>query len=728
MSPSAPENRLFKSFLSLFVAFVCLCTASAASVSKIMTSPSSVTFGATQVNTSSAPQSVTITNNSRQPLSITRIAPSRSEFSLQLAALPIELEPGAAATIQVTFRPDSARRFSGLLLLSGRMGNGNRRFIEIAVSGIGTTASTSHPTSVAPTITTQPISASANVGSRAKFVGVASGGQPLAYQWQRNGVNIDGATTSSYTTPAVTTADNGADFDLVVSNSAGSATSAQARLLVTASSPSASSPAIRVSPAAVSFGSVSVGSSISQTVSIANSGTGALHVSSITETGAAFHLNAPSLPATISAGQQLSLTVAFHPTMTGQASGAISIADDAITPTVSLTLSGTGAAVASTLAVSPATLDFGDVKTGATSASQNVTVMNTGSSSVTISKIATSGTGFAVVSGGGTPVTLAPAQSIILQAAFTPSSEGATTGSIVVSSNATTPTASVGLAGDGTTTTKAAWVFGVTTDDPTVNTSQQVDALSSFAQRVMVRTVFDPPAGGSPTAADYVPSVTSISGVADVMGLMVDSSEMSNMTLATVQARATEYLNALGNVVSVWEIGNEVNGNWLGAGVLPKIEAMYDTMKAAGKQTALTVYYENPATAGFDMLPWIDANIPPGHRMRTGLDYILVSYYEDENNGHQLTQTELNTIFSGLAGRFPNAKVGFGEFGWGEKIPPAGSGDATRAALIRRFTGYRVPTVPAYIGAGFYWDFRQTMVPKSDPDWTVFDTLIQNFQ
>jgi hypothetical protein len=243
----------------------------------------------------------------------------------------------------------------------------------------------------------------------------------------------------------------------------------------------------------------------------------------------------------------------------------------------------------------------------------------------------------------------------------------------------------------------------------------------------MVRTVFDPPAGGHPTAADYVPSITSISSAADVMGLLVDSSEMANMSLTTVRSRVAEYLDAMGERVTVWEIGNEVNGNWLGSGVMPKIEAMYDAVKAAGRQTALTVYYENPATPGFDMIPWIDANIPPGHRMRTGLDYVLVSYYEDENSGHQLTQTELNTIFSALASRFPSAKVGFGEYGWGQKIPPAGIGDATRAALLQRFSNYRVPSVPAYIGGGFYWHFRQTMIPKTSPDWTVFDTLMDNF-
>ncbi|WP_286355427.1 SdrD B-like domain-containing protein [Geothrix oryzae] len=264
------------------------------------------------------------------------------------------------------------------------------------------------------------------------------------------------------------------------------------------------------------------------------------------------------------------------------------------------------------------------------------------------------------------------------------------------------------------------WLWGVTTDDPASSTAQQVDALKSLPVRTMVRTVFDLASGGHPAAVDYVSSVTALATVADVMGQPVDSSYMPALTLAAVQARITEYLGTLGPFVSVWEIGNEVNGNWLGSGVMPKLEAMFDAVKAAGKPTALTFYYENPATPGYDLIPWADANIPPGHRMRTGLNYVLVSYYEDQNNGHQLTQAELDALFSALAARFPNAKLGFGEFGWGNSIPASAT---TRADMLRRFYGYRIPSVPAYVGGGFYWHFLQTMVPKTAPDWSVLNDL-----
>ncbi len=87
-----------------------------------------------------------------------------------------------------------------------------------------------------PTITTQPSSPTINPGQTATFTVVATGTAPLTYQWKKAGASISGATSPSYTTPATTTLDNGSQFDVVVSNSAGSATSNLATLNVTSSS------------------------------------------------------------------------------------------------------------------------------------------------------------------------------------------------------------------------------------------------------------------------------------------------------------------------------------------------------------------------------------------------------------------------------------------------------------------------------------------------------------
>jgi glucose/arabinose dehydrogenase len=91
----------------------------------------------------------------------------------------------------------------------------------------------SYTGSGAPSIGTQPQSRTVSVGRPATFAVTASGTGTLGYQWQRNGVNIAGATAASYTLPSAALSDSGATFRVIVRNAAGSATSSSATLTVT---------------------------------------------------------------------------------------------------------------------------------------------------------------------------------------------------------------------------------------------------------------------------------------------------------------------------------------------------------------------------------------------------------------------------------------------------------------------------------------------------------------
>ena len=86
----------------------------------------------------------------------------------------------------------------------------------------------------APYITAQPVNQTVTAGQTATFSVTAAGTAPLAYQWQKNGADIAGATTASYTTAVTTTSDSGEQFRVVVSNSGGSVTSMPATLTVSA--------------------------------------------------------------------------------------------------------------------------------------------------------------------------------------------------------------------------------------------------------------------------------------------------------------------------------------------------------------------------------------------------------------------------------------------------------------------------------------------------------------
>jgi hypothetical protein len=112
-----------------------------------------------------------------------------------------------------TARPD-LRRLSLFLFISSLV------FFSSGCAGISV-----------PSIHTQPADGTAYALQTTSFQ-VAAGGGDLSYQWQKNGTNISGATNSSYTTPAVSMADNGAKFQVTVTNIKGKVTSDPATLTV----------------------------------------------------------------------------------------------------------------------------------------------------------------------------------------------------------------------------------------------------------------------------------------------------------------------------------------------------------------------------------------------------------------------------------------------------------------------------------------------------------------
>jgi hypothetical protein len=190
-------------------------------------SPSSVNFGSQSVASVSTAHTVTITNYYRHGLTISSASTSAAQFSFAGPALPLHLSPGQSLTGSITFKPSAAQSYSGALIFTNSRGS----TVSVALSGTG--VNPTPPSAIAPTISSQPASAKIIAGQTATFNVAATGTSPITYQWKKNGVSISGATSSTYTTPAETTADNNAAFTAVVGNTAGNATSNAAMLTVT---------------------------------------------------------------------------------------------------------------------------------------------------------------------------------------------------------------------------------------------------------------------------------------------------------------------------------------------------------------------------------------------------------------------------------------------------------------------------------------------------------------
>jgi hypothetical protein len=386
-------------------------------------SPSSVSFGNQSVGSTSASHTVTITNDNRHGLTISSVSKSVAQFSYSGPALPVHLNPGQSLTGSVTFKPSAAQSYSGALVFT----RSNGWTISVALSGTG--SGPTPPSAVAPTISSQPASAKITAGQTATFNIAATGTAPITYQWKKNGAAVSGATSSTYTTPAETIADNNAAFTAEVSNTAGNATSAAAMLTVTSLTVA---PAITTQPASQT---VIAGKTASFTV--AASGTAPLTYQ-WSKNGAVISGAASSTyttPGETATDNNAKFTVAVS-------NSAGSATSNAATLTVS--------ASSLLLNSSASSLSFGNVNVSSNSM-KSITLTNAGNSSVTVSNVTVSGAGFNA-SGVSSGLILSPGQTATLTATFAPAGAGSATGSVSVASNATNSPDSIALSGTGVAT------------------------------------------------------------------------------------------------------------------------------------------------------------------------------------------------------------------------------------------------------------------------------------
>ena len=131
---------------------------------------------------------------------------------------------------------------------------------------------------------------------------------------------------------------------------------------------------------------------------------------------------------TVSPGSTCTIDIQFTPTTTGTRTGTLTISNSA-GPDLSISLSGNGVTAAPGLVFTPQNLLFSDQVIGTASGTVNVTVTNTGNSSLTITRVYDSGGAFQLTSTGCVR-TLAPLQSCSVGIKFAPTTAGAQTGTV----------------------------------------------------------------------------------------------------------------------------------------------------------------------------------------------------------------------------------------------------------------------------------------------------------
>jgi hypothetical protein len=189
---------------------------------------------------------------------------------------------------------------------------------------------------------------------------------------------------------------------------------------------------LTVSPISITFGSVAVGSTETQTVKLTNTGTESASISKMAFSGTGVSVSGLTAPMTLNAGQTTNFTVTYKPVSAGTLGGTLSITSNATDPSVVIDISAI--ATSSTMGAAPSTASFGNVVVGSTT-TQTFRLTNIGTSQISISSIVSS-VASVVVSGITTPVSLAPGASATMTAAYKPTTAGSVAGKITVTSNA----------------------------------------------------------------------------------------------------------------------------------------------------------------------------------------------------------------------------------------------------------------------------------------------------
>jgi hypothetical protein len=219
-------------------------------------------------------------------------------------------------------------------------------------------------------------------------------------------------------------------------------------------------PNISLSQSELDFGEQYVGTTSSaQTVTLTNTGTDTLIVSSVSISGDYF-LNSDCTGIDIEPDEQCSIYVQFTPESVAVLTGMVTITANTLDQYHYIDLMGEGISGSGPDASLSATShDFGNTLVGETSDAYAITLTNIGNATLNITGITTSGD-FVVVDNCG--ASLAPDASCTMDVAFTPQATGVRLGTLAVSDNASDSPQKVLLTGRGINTESPTVVLSAT--------------------------------------------------------------------------------------------------------------------------------------------------------------------------------------------------------------------------------------------------------------------------
>src|SRR5581483_8874991 len=439
-------------------------------------SASSITFSNQNVGTTSAGKSLTITNPGDADLVISSAVlggANAGDFALvSPPSFPKTVTRGGGTlTLNLTFTPSAVGARSAALTLTDNA-NGSPRSVTLAGNGTAPVFSSSSPS---VTFGGQPVSTTSS--PTVVTITNIGDGEMLISSLTLAGTNASDFAFTASATPIVLAPGASTNVSVTFAPTAEGPRSASLVITDTAAgsphsitlSGTGTAPAFGISPTILDFGNQLVGvTSTARQITITNTGTAQLVISAIDLAGsnpADFGFSAGTLPLSITTGASVTINVTFTPSGTGNRSA-------------SLPLSGVG--VAPAIAAAPDPVTFGNQLVNTSSATQPVTITNTGTADLVVSALTPGGAnaGDFSISPASLPITIAPGAATQISVGFQPLAAGARTASLLIVSNAAGSPKSVTLSGTGTAPVFAANPSSVAFGNQPVNTTSNAQTIT----------------------------------------------------------------------------------------------------------------------------------------------------------------------------------------------------------------------------------------------------------
>src|SRR3989449_239941 len=443
-------------------------------VPAVTLAPTNLAFGDQRLSTTSPAQTVTLTNSGTATLSITSIALAGSnpgDFAIAAGTTCTNgatVVAGASCLLNLTFTPTAASARTATVTITDDAAGSPQ---SVSLTGTGVTPPTATLSATSSAFGNQRVG---TTSAAQNLTLTNNGGTPL----NLTSITITGAQAADFAFAAGNTCPTGAgsvapgaSCTISISFTPAATGARTATVTITDDAPGSPqsvslagmgiAPAVTLAPTNLAFGTQRLSTtSPAQTVTLTNSGTATLSITSIALAGlnpGDFAIAAGTTctnGATVVAGASCLLNLTFTPTAASARTATVTITDDAAGSPQSVSLTGTGV-TPPTATLSATSSAFGNQRVGTTSAAQNLTLTNNGGTPLNLTSITITGAqaaDFAFAAGNTCPTgagSVVPGASCTISISFTPAATGARTATVTITDDAASSPQSVSLAGMG---------------------------------------------------------------------------------------------------------------------------------------------------------------------------------------------------------------------------------------------------------------------------------------